>query len=227
MNAVFANDQFAGNHLLSEANHRIANHLAIIASTIHDEIRRIGRGPDLLRRDTATKSLHEAAGRIVAVAHLHRRLAKLDSSGAIDIASLLIESVNEIVDALSLSERVYVRQNLHADCLVSAEQASALVLILSEIVTNAIKYAHPTEVPVQIDIHCIRGIDGRVLLEISDDGVGFPEGFNETADAGLGLKLIRALAKRIGAGLTITSCELGLTYLLELPVASHGRVAAD
>jgi|SRR5579871_4483386 len=229
MNAFAANDQFASPSadLLSEANHRIANHLAIVASTIQDQIRRIARGPDLLRREAASKGLHEAVGKIVAIAHLHRRLAKLEPKDSMDICALLIESVNEIVSALSLSDRVHVRQKLHADCQVSADQASALVLMMSEIVTNAIKYAHPTGVPIQIDIACVHASDGRVVLEIADDGVGFPEGFAEDRDGGMGLKLIRALAGRIGAGLSITSSDLGLTYLLEIPAEKLSQVAAE
>lgn len=220
MNAYAANDQFSNqaSDLLSEANHRIANHLALVASTIRDQIRRIANGPDLIRRDVASKGLSDAAGRIVAIARLHRRLARFESRGT-DICTLLIESANEIVEALSMADRVHIRQKLDVDCRVDAEQASALVLIMSEIVTNAIKYAHPTDVPIQLDIACVRGREGHLVLEIADDGVGLPEGFTESRDGGMGLKLIRTFAERIGASLAISSCDLGLTYLLELPVA--------
>ena len=203
--------------LVTESNHRIANQLSILASTIELQIAAIGKGPELMPRGIARSALREVQVKIVSVAHLHRRLASLAPESTIDLGNLLLESANEIVAALSLSEHVHVRQKLSGECLVSAEQASALVQMLSEIVMNAIKYAHPTHVPVQIDIDCERMNDGSALLEISDDGVGLPENFDEARQSGLGLRLIRALARRIGATLRIETSDLGLNFRVELP----------
>jgi two-component sensor histidine kinase len=51
--------------------------------------------------------------------------------------------------------------------------------------------------PVKISIIC-RAEGGSLFVEVSDDGVGFPENFDPAIDGGLGLSLIRALAGEAG-----------------------------
>jgi two-component sensor histidine kinase len=205
--------------LLTEANHRIANHLAMVVGLIQNQIVAIRKGPEMLARETASEMLREAAAKIVSVAHLHRRFAGYCQGREIDLAELLIEGINEIVSTLAIGDRVTVRQILGNNCTVSSEHASVLALIVNEIVMNAVKYAHPTNVPVELYVRCSRTVDGRTLLEIADDGVGLPDGFNEERDGGVGLKLIRTLARRIGAKVAIESDELGLGYRFYLAPA--------
>jgi two-component sensor histidine kinase len=82
---------------------------------------------------------------------------------------------------------------------------------------NAVKYAHPSGVGTQIHIDCSRAADGSTVIEIGDDGVGLPEGFDPQTDGGMGLRLIRALARGLGAKLKIESDSLGLSFFLTLP----------
>ena len=64
---------------------------------------------------------------------------------------------------------------------------------------------------------CMVAPDGSVVLEIGDDGVGLPEGFDHARDAGVGLKLIRSLVEKIGATVEIESDDLGLRFRIVLP----------
>src|ERR1700691_4176879 len=105
--------------------------------------------------------------------------------------------------------------------MVNADQASGLTLVMSEIVMNAVKYAHPTGIPVEISIACTTARDGGVMLVVADDGVGLPEGFDERRDAGVGLKVIRSLLQKIGARLDMESDDLGLSFRIALPPASR------
>jgi len=58
---------------------------------------------------------------------------------------------------------------------------------------------------------------GQILIEIQDDGVGFPENFDPGKQGGVGLKLIRQLAASLGADLEIESDSLGARFGLILP----------
>ena len=53
-------------------------------------------------------------------------------------------------------------------------------------------------------------------LSISDNGVGFPEGFDLSKSTGLGLKLIRVLSEQIEGKLNIIS-DNGTTFKLTFP----------
>ena len=95
-----------------------------------------------------------------------------------------------------------------------------IILILCEVFINAMKYAHPAGVPLIMTVDCRASTDGRLVLSVSDDGVGLPEGFNIAADGGMGFRVIRSLASEIGAELQINSTNLGLSFRLSLPASS-------
>ncbi len=83
---------------------------------------------------------------------------------------------------------------------------------------NAVKHAHPTGVPVQITLACHRDSRGCLRIELGDDGVGLPEGFDAGKAEGVGFRLIRSLADKLDAALSIESDSLGLTFYLTLPL---------
>jgi two-component sensor histidine kinase len=73
-------------------------------------------------------------------------------------------------------------------------------------------------------VGCEPAADGRLVLTISDDGVGLPDGFIPGQHGGMGLKLIRRLAEEIGADLQIQSTQLGLSFRISLPACSMAGV---
>lgn len=222
MNNIVALDEYraAPAELLSEADHRIANHLGTVMAMIRTQARAVRQGPVVVHRERVGRILDEALMKIVAISHLHRRLAVTTESGSVDLGDLLIEFVDEIVTSLGLANRLHVRHTIGGRCLVTKEQASKLILITSEVVMNAVKYAHPTDIPIEMTVSCRMTEDGRPMVEIADDGTGLPEGFDTERDGGFGFRLIRNLTKKIGASLRIESDALGLSFHLVLPSAA-------
>jgi two-component sensor histidine kinase len=213
--------------LLAESNHRIANNLAVLLSTVQMKSANLAKGPDLIERDHARELLHDIASKITSVSHLHRHLATQPEVPDLDAGNFLIESSVAIVASLALAGKVGIVQRLSTQCRVKPEQAQQLGLILSEIIMNAIKHAHPSGVATQIHIDCSPTADGGVMIEIGDDGVGLPEDFDKEKDGGMGFRLIRALAKSLGAKLTIESDSLGLSFCLAIPPQSILHQAAN
>jgi PAS domain S-box-containing protein len=91
-------------------------------------------------------------------------------------------------------------------------------LIVSEAVTNAIRYAHPTGIAGRITVTCSLVSEAGVTIEVTDDGVGLPEGFDPATDGGTGFRVMRALSQRLGAALAFESTSLGLRVSLRVPV---------
>jgi two-component sensor histidine kinase len=98
--------------------------------------------------------------------------------------------------------------------------AQPIALILCEIFINAMKYAHPAGVPLNMVVDCEPAADGRLVLSVTDDGVGLPEGFVPEQSSGLGLKVMYRLAAEIGGELQIVSTNLGLCSRLSLPATA-------
>jgi len=141
----------------------------------------------------------------------------------VDLTPLLSDLFGEFEASGVFEHRLRLEWTLAEHCLVDAPQASAIMLAFSEIVTNAMKYAHPTGLPVEMTVSATPASDGTVALSISDDGVRLPEGFVESRDAGVGLKLVRSLVESVGGRIAMSSTELGLTFRIDLPRSSAPR----
>jgi two-component sensor histidine kinase len=69
-------------------------------------------------------------------------------------------------------------------------------------------------------VDCTTTQAGRLVLTISDDGVGLPEGLDPLNGGGMGFRVMRSLAAEIGAHLDIRSTHLGLSFRLSLPAGA-------
>jgi two-component sensor histidine kinase len=134
-----------------------------------------------------------------------------------EFGNLLIGSINALINS-PLRDRISFSLNLCSACIVNSQQASTLAFVMSEILINALQYAHPAKGRVAIKIACSPDRDGKTTIEICDDGVGLPPDFEEWIDA-KGIMLIRFNLQKIGACLDLGSDHLGLSYRVVLPPA--------
>jgi two-component sensor histidine kinase len=72
-------------------------------------------------------------------------------------------------------DRVRLASSSGDGCRLQSSQLALLALAFCEIITNALKHAHPTGLPVEFTIASARRLDGSLVLEIADDGMGLPE----------------------------------------------------
>jgi two-component sensor histidine kinase len=203
--------------LVIEANHRIANHLGALLTIIQREVTAMRAGPPTMPREEVIGALNEMIGRMHAVSSLHRSFATHPAQGELELTHVLTDVLVELKKSGVFGDRLHIGSITGPGCRIEASRGSMLALALSEIVTNAVKYAHPTGLPVEISIASAPASDGGLVLEISDDGVGLPVDFVEQRDAGVGLKLVRSLVERCDGQLALRSDALGLTYVIELP----------
>ena len=208
-----------GQDLVAEANHRAANSLALLGGLVRMQARAIGKSSQSHTNAEIRLLFDGIAARIATIGQLHRMLVNIPAEGSITLNPRLREICANLITAFS-SEEQPVRIEYHgADCLVLTRHVQPLTLIVCEILTNAMKYAHPAGVPVAMGVSCTSTADGTLVISISDDGVGLPEGFDPLKDGGIGFQIIRALASEIGATLDIQSDNLGVTFQLLVPQA--------
>src|SRR3982750_3796099 len=71
-------------------------------------------------------------------------------------------------------------------------------------------------VRVRIDAH-----ESRIRLEVSDQGVGLPAGFDahgrSSRSGSLGMRLVSGFARQLGGRLAVSSGERGARFKLDLP----------
>lgn len=205
--------------LAAEANHRIANSLTLLVGMVRMQSMSVHQKAESFTNAEVRLLLDGIAARINTISQLHRILTRSASDGVISLRPHLHEVTDALVRALATDQQVRV-MHTGGDCLVMMRQVQPIVLMLCEVFINSMKYAHPTGVPLILVVDCTTTQDGRLVLTISDDGVGLPEGFDPVHGGGMGFKVMRGLAAEIGAHLDIRSTHLGLSFRLSLPAGA-------
>ena len=98
------------------------------------------------------------------------------------------------------------------------DRAISLALIVNELVTNAVKHALSDRSNGHIWVRLSRQDENSALISVRDDGVGLPAGFDLTKSRGLGMRIIAALAKQLGASITQHGGVDGTEFALLLPL---------
>ena len=196
---------------MQEIHHRVKNNLQIVASMLNLQASRI-------RLPAARAEFQSARDRVRALATLHRHLYAHGEVHTINMRLFLDELCGQLFSAFNEIEGERLTLAIDAPELeMSSDQAVPLSLIVTEAVSNSIKYAYPAGRRGTIAIR-LRQIGQEVELTIEDDGVGISEGRAET-DAGvrdgIGIQLINGFARQLAATLTVER-GAGTRYLIRM-----------
>ena len=203
--------------LALEADHRIANHLAMLSGYVRlreEDLTKRGAAPTAASVKLAFDGVR---AQIEAVARLHRTLAAPQRGAGVDLGEFIHGVCAPFTSGLSGA--ITLSEDLQPDCVVKSDHVLPLTQIVSEVVTNAIKYSHVTGEPGSVRVRCAPLANDQVEIEISDDGHGLPVLFDPGAASGLGFRLVRALADQVGAEIGFDSTDKGLRFWLKVAAA--------
>ncbi len=207
--------------LMREIHHRVKNNLQIVASLLSLQANRI-------RLPAARAEFLSARDRVRALGTLHRHLYSEGGLHSINMPIFLSELCRQLFEAMGEREGDRIGLTIEAtEVEVSSDQAVPLSLIVTEAVSNAIKYAFPSGRRGQIAVH-LGVMSEMAFLSIHDDGVGLPESAEESelgARDGLGIQLIRGFARQLGATLEVRHGP-GTQYDLRIPLRREAAGAA-
>lgn len=192
--------------LLREIHHRVKNNLQVIISLLRLQSRG-GADPRM------SSSFEDTLNRIRAMALVHEQLYAGKSLARVDVGEYLQTLIDSITRSLADSHPV--RCEMEPALTVAMDVAMPLGLIVSELVTNSLKYGFPNGRRGTVTV-CLRADAAGLHLSIADDGVGLPEGLDEAHTTTLGLRIVRTLARQLGATLTLESAG-GTTARLSIP----------
>ncbi len=195
--------------LMKEVHHRVKNNLQIVASLLNLQANQIEH-PEV-RAEFAL-----ARDRIRALATLHRTLYAEDALNSLNMSVFLQELCEQTLHIAGESEFGRITLDVISDSFwMDPDQAVPLALIVTEIITNSIKYAFPDGQKGTIFVRLHRS-HGQLTLQVGDNGVGCAWE-DPPIHQGIGLKLIHAFARQLKATLTYKG-EGGVQYTLLLPL---------
>lgn len=213
--------------LLAEAEHRLKTALAVItgwATTLEDRWDQLDEshkreGVAIIRK--ASQGMADQARQLLEDARAEIRQLEL-APVRLDLRDVL--GVN-VAAFGGLSGGHLIEHVTHPDAEVEvAVDPAALQQILGHLIENAVKYSPPgTRVTVSA-----RRDGGSVVIEVCDEGVGVPDGIDvfaafqrgdsATEGAGLGLYIVRNLARALGGDVEVSRNEgPGSTFAVRLP----------
>lgn len=196
--------------LLRELRHRIGNSLQLIASILMLKSRSVNS-------EETRAHLEDAYQRVLSVAAVQSHLHAADSIDQVEVESYLTKLCRKLSDSMIPEERQVSIDVLADDGMVTADYAVNIGLIVTELVTNAIRYAFPSPRTGAAITVLYEMDDLAWRLTVSDNGAGkVNSGFDE-AGRGLGTTIIRSLVKQLGAGFHETSTLSGYTVAISSP----------
>jgi two-component system, sensor histidine kinase PdtaS len=198
---------------IREIHHRVKNNLQTVAALLRLQARRLDSEP-------GRAALEEAVRRVGSIAIVHETLSQtLDEQVEFDaIADRVLSMVAELSPGLVTAKRT------GRFGILAAEVATPLSMILTELSQNAMEHGFGPGERGQIEVGAVRtpvpddgGTTAReqLLITVTDNGRGLPEGFDASTAGNLGLQIVRTLATgELGGGLEMTAAPGGGTRVL-------------
>ena len=174
--------------LLKEVHHRVKNNMQVISSLLSLQV-------DTIEDSAILDIFNEINGRVHAMALVHENLYQTESFENLSATDYLHQLTAQL-SSLMEGRQANIAYDINADdVIISMKDATPFGLIVTEIITNAIKYAFPERTSGTIKISLSRQKNGAFQLQISDNGIGFPAEFDPQKATSLGMQLILELTQ--------------------------------
>jgi two-component system, sensor histidine kinase PdtaS len=175
--------------LLREIHHRVKNNLQVFSGLLYFQAKKLKS-----REDAA--ALEEFRQRIFALALVHERLYQSSDVAHIDLVEYLRTLSAELARSYERRGGIEVQVKGQVPAL-PLELAQPIGLIVCELLTNTFKYAFPSgrAGKAWVEVSTERE---RFVLNVVDDGVGFPPGFSAGTQRSFGWELVRMLVQQLG-----------------------------
>jgi two-component sensor histidine kinase len=184
--------------LLQELHHRVANSLQIIASVLMQNARKVQSHESRIH-------LVDAHQRVMSVAALQKQLAA-SGKGNVELRPYFA-ALCQSIGASMIRDHDQLTLDVHTDdSVTTADTSVSLGLIVTELVINALKHAfsHNRGGKILVDYY---SQGPHWTLSVADNGVGMPSA--PIAKAGLGTTIVQALARQLGATVSVADASPG------------------
>lgn len=200
--------------LAQEIDHRVMNSLHLISGLLTLQSQAQPYCTAKAQADcTAKAQLKQAAGRVNAIAMVHRHIYLTEGIGQTKCRNYLQRICNDLSAIPEAVGRGAIQVSAD-DVTLPTVQIVSLGLIVNELVTNAIKYGAGR---ISVDF---AAVEHGYALTVGDEGAGPPGIQTPQPGHGLGMTVIAALVTRLKGDLNVISKPdaIGTRFIVTFPV---------
>jgi two-component sensor histidine kinase len=203
---------------IREIHHRVKNNLSTVAALLRLQARRTNNAE-------SREALMESVRRVMSIALVHDAL-----SMSVDEEVNLDEVIDRILpimnDVASIDAPIKITR-VGALGVLDADRATALIMVVTELVQNALEHAFDPGTPHGcVTIRAERSARWLDVV-VHDDGRGVPDGFSLEKSDRLGLQIVRTLVSaELDGSLGMHDVPSGGTeVVLRVPIGRRPRLA--
>lgn len=195
--------------LLKEIHHRVKNNLAIIRSLISIQL-----------ADITDKSIQDAfkdlRSRVTSIGLIHKRLYETEEFKYIGYRNYITDLINTIIRTFAENEGEIEFEKEIEDVEMEIDLLIPLGLIITELLTNSIKYARQAGRQTRLSMRSFKK-DDQYRIVLTDNGPGFPAEVIRYSSGNAGFRIIKVLIKQIKGNLFFDN-EEGAKATLTVPL---------
>ncbi|SHJ92248.1 Two-component sensor histidine kinase, contains HisKA and HATPase domains [Maribacter aquivivus] len=197
-------------NLLKEVHHRVKNNLQTVSSLLSLQSRNIEAGP-------MKGLLKSTQNRVIAMAMVHEMLYMRNDISHIEYKSYVQELSEYLIRSIKGNDNNVDLIIDIPDIKLGIDTAIPLGLLINETLTNALKYGIESdkEGAISIKLQKDAAQENCYILEIGDNGIGFPETINYKNTKSLGLKLIHNLTRQLRGTIQRDEAKKGTNYIIQ------------
>ena len=198
--------------LLSELYHRTKNNMQMIAAFLRLQA-------DLLQSEDVELIVQSVNSKIQTMSLVHEKLCESKDLSRINFREYTEDLVSLLPGLQTAGQKDIAITCKVEDIYLSIDSAIPLGLVINEIVTNAFKHAFIGKTKGHLLIRLYLEKESIIVLEISDDGVGFSAEADENLQ-GFGIRTITTIIEKQMRGKIELSSEHGTSYRITVNISS-------
>ena len=200
--------------LLKEVHHRVKNNLAVIASLLSLQASRSDN-------EGVASALRASQHRVESMALIHEQLYATDDLSQVDLVKHATMLAGNLFLTYGVDPGRITCEVTMSPLELGLDQAIPMGLILSELVSNALKHAFPDGRAGAISIGGAR-TNGRIELTVADDGIGLSDRDDFERRKSLGMQIVKILTRQLKGTFEVSGGRPA-TFKISFPEAHNGE----
>ena len=194
--------------MLKEIHHRVNNNLQIISSLINMQTSGV-------KDEKSGEILKETKNRVMSMSYIHQCFYGSPDLSEIDFETYLKKLTDNLMNVYREPSKKIIIKIDSKNIKLGIDIAIPCGLIINEVITNSIKHAFEN-----IDVGVIEIVmkykEDKFVLELIDNGCGFPDGIDFGSSVSMGLTLIRMLISQLDGDYSLVTKQ-GTSYNIKFP----------